>query len=396
MRKKRIGIYGGSFNPPHRGHILAAQQAVDLLELDRLLLVPAAVPPHKQIPVGTPAPETRLKLLQLSAAEIPCAQVCDLELQRGGTSYTADTIEQLSRIYADDTLILLMGTDMFLSFHQWYHPERICRHSAIAVMIRDGEVSQDILDEQKKRIESTFNGKVRFVHNEFIPISSTDIRRMLIFRCAQDYLLPDVYEEILCSGTYCTGVSYDRLPMEQLEAVVAQLLKANRVRHVLGCRDTAVELAIRYGADPVDAARAGILHDITKALRGQEQIHACRCYGIPLDVFALANPKTLHAKTGSYVARMIFKENPAVCSAIEWHTTGRAGMNTLEKILYIADYMEPSRDFPGVEELRELTRQSLDLAVLRGLEMTADMLRQQHKPIASESLEAAAWLREQM
>jgi nicotinate-nucleotide adenylyltransferase len=155
------------------------------------------------------------------------------------------------------------------------------------------------------------------------------------------------------------------------------LLNANRVAHVLGCRDTAVLMAKHWGADEVDAARAGILHDITKALDGPLQLTLCREYGTILDEFSHRYPKTLHALTGSMVAKKIFGENEQVVSAIEHHTTGRAGMTLLEKIIYVADYIEPNRTLPYVEQLRHLAYTDLDAAVRLGLEKTLEHLATQ-------------------
>ena len=182
------------------------------------------------------------------------------------------------------------------------------------------------------------------------------------------------------------------LPETALEQTVIGLLKPSRVAHVLGCRDTAVELAKRWGADPVDAARAALLHDVTKALDGPLQLTLCDAYGIILDNFSAHNPKTLHALTGSLVAERIFEENPAVVAAIRSHTTGKADMNVLEKIIYVADYMEPNRDFPGVEQLRHLAFTDLDGALKRGLEMTLAVLQQEGKEISPESRQALDYL----
>ena len=171
------------------------------------------------------------------------------------------------------------------------------------------------------------------------------------------------------------------------------LLKENRVAHVLGCRDTAIKLAEHWGADPIDAARAALLHDVTKALDGPLQLTLCRAYGTMLDDFSTQNPKTLHALTGSLVAKRIFGENDAVVSAIRSHTTGKANMNLLEKIIYVADYMEPNRSFEGVEVLRELAFRDIDGALCLGLETTVAMLREQGSEISRESIEALNWLK---
>jgi len=173
---------------------------------------------------------------------------------------------------------------------------------------------------------------------------------------------------------------------------VVRLLNPNRVAHVLGCRDTAVELAKYWGADMTDAARAGILHDITKALDGPLQLTLCEAYGKILSAFSRKYPKTLHALTGSLVAERLFGENEAVVSAICHHTTGKAGMNLLEKIIYVADYMEPCRNFPGVERLRELAFSDIDAALKLGLEMTLVHLANLGDEVSPESREALEYL----
>lgn len=195
-------------------------------------------------------------------------------------------------------------------------------------------------------------------------------------------------------STCCCNPNADlrHLPMEKLEETVVRLLKPGRVNHVLGCRDTAVALAKHWGADETDAARAGLLHDITKALGADAQLTLIGEYGIILDAFYRKNPKILHALTGSLVAEQLFGENKAVVQAIRHHTTGKADMNLLEKIIYVADYMEPNRNFPGVEKLRELAFSDLDEALKLGLTMTLDLLKQQGSEISPESREALAWL----
>ena len=232
------------------------------------------------------------------------------------------------------------------------------------------------------------------LENPVLEISSTQLRRMLVFACASPFLDKKVKDYILENRLYGTEKDYRQLPPEELERVVTSLIKPNRVAHVLGCRDTAVELAKRWGADETDAARAGLLHDITKALDGPLQLILCQEYGITLDDFSRAYPKTLHARTGAMVAQRIFGENPAVVAAIDSHTTGKAGLNILEKIIYVADYMEPNRNFPGVEDLRRAAFENIDRAMEMGLEMTIDLLRREGKAISKESREALADIKE--
>lgn len=389
---ERIGIYGGTFNPPHLGHIRAAEFAISALQLDKLLLIPDHVAPHKQMPGNTASPQQRFEMLCLASRHLPRCEVSDLELRREGPSYTWQTMLQLRRIYPEAELVLLMGTDMFLSFLNWREPQTILSCASLAVLYRGTPGERQQIDTQKQLLAQQGH-RVYLLENPVVDISSTQLRRMLAFDCAGDFLPTGVENYIRANALYDTGTSLNNLSLEQLEQAVLRLLAPERVRHVLGCRDAAVELARRWGADCVDAARAALLHDITKAMDGSLQLTLLRSYGIICDEFSKKYVKTLHALTGSLVAQRIFGENEAVVSAIASHTTGKPGMNTLEAIIYVADYMEPNRDFPGVERLRRLAQEDLYGALLLGLEMTMEHLTEQNAQPCPDSLDAIFWLR---
>ena len=390
---EKIGIYGGTFNPLHTGHLHAAKQAIETLELDKLILIPDRIAPHKEIPEGTATPEQRMEMLRIATKNEPKMEVSDIELKREGKSYSYLTVEQISRENPDAKLYLLMGTDMFTSFHTWMEPERITAKAALAVMYRGDKGEAEAIEEAKARMES-WGAEVVLVKNDVIAISSTQMRRLLAFQCAGPFLPEGVEDYIRAEGLYDSTAQWKNLPMDQLEAIVVRLLNPNRVAHVLGCRDTAAEMAKRWGVNEVDAARAGLLHDITKAIDGPLQLTLCGEYGTILSEFGQRHPKTLHALTGSLVADRIFGENEAVVSAICHHTTGKGDMTTLEKIIYVADYMEPCRNFPGVEKLRELAFSDLDGALRLGLEMTIENLISRKLEISPESREALDWLNE--
>ena len=388
---ERIGIYGGTFNPPHIGHIQAAKQAVTALGLSKLLVIPDRIAPHKEMPEGTPAPQQRLEMLRIAFRNCPQIEVSDMELRREGVSYTWETVTQLKEIYPDAQLVLCMGTDMFLSLHTWKNPRILLEHTVIGVFYRGNRNEIAKVEERKAEMEAQ-GALVELVENNVIDISSTQMRRLLAFRCAADFLPEGVLDYIREHRLYDTRTDWKNLPMDKLEQVVVSLLNPNRVAHVLGCRDTAVALARRWGADETDAARAGILHDITKAIDGPLQLTLCGTYGKILSDFSRKYPKTLHALTGSMVAERIFGENKAVVSAIEHHTTGKANMNLLETIIYVADYMEPNRDFPGVEELRRLAYADITAALKLGLHMTLDHLKRQGSEVSPETQETLQWL----
>lgn len=388
---ERIGIFGGTFNPVHIGHIQAAKQALTALHLDRVLLIPDHIAPHKELPTGSPTPQQRLDMLRIAVQDCPGLEISDIELRREGVSYTYLTIQELKQLYPHDQLVLLMGTDMFTSFDSWRNPEEILKNASLGVFCRGDKKEKQAIAAKKERMEA-MGAQVELAHNDVIAISSTQMRRLLAFRCAGSFLPEGVLEYIREYRLYNTRAQWKNLPMEALEPIVLSLLNPNRVAHVLGCRDTAVALAKRWGADETDAARAGILHDITKAIDGPLQLTLCEAYGKILDDFSRKYPKTLHALTGSLVAERIFGENKAVVDAIAYHTTGKADMNLLEMIIYVADYMEPNRDFPGVETLRQLAFSDIQAALRLGLEMTMEHLKEQGSEVSPASREALAWL----
>lgn len=389
---EKIGIFGGCFNPPHVGHIRAAEQAAKALGLDRVLLIPAYEVPHKDLNALSPTPDQRLQMLRLAVSGCPKLEVSDIELKRQGTSYTRDTLHLLKAQYPRAEFTLLLGSDVFRGFGSWKYADEIMKDAALGVLCRGGKREEALIAQAEEALK-TQGARIFHVDNPVTDISSTQLRRLLAFGCGDQFLCPQVADYIRSNGLYDTGANWKSLPMEQLEPIVVRLLNPNRVRHVLGCRDTCVELAKRWGADEIDAARAGILHDITKALDGPLQLTLCAAYGKILDDFSRKYPKTLHALTGSLVAERVFGENDRVVSAICSHTTGKANMNTLEKIVYVADYMEPNRDFPGVERLRELAYTDLTAALKLGLHMTLEHLARQGCEVSPQTGQALDYLK---
>lgn len=383
----RIGIFGGSFNPPHLGHMLAVREFQQELALDSVLMIPASIPPHKQLSSNSPDAQTRLELTRLAAQDLENTQVLDIELNRDGASYTAETLSELRKQYPTDELYLLMGTDMFFSFEKWYCPEKITEIATIAVAHRNAD-NPKALHDCVKRLQEKFGAKICLIANDYLPHSSTSVRALLAFDCADLYLAPQVMRYIRDKRLYYVGDKLKNLPFERLKEISLSLHKSNRLNHVVGCSDTAVELARIYGADETAARRAGILHDITKALNEEEQLHLCEKYDIILNQLERENPKLLHAKTGATIAREIFGESDAVYHAIYWHTTGRKNMSMLEKNIYLADYIEPNRDFPGVQELRRLAYENIDKALLMGLRMSVEQLTKRGMEIDPNSLAA--------
>ena len=391
----RSGIYGGTFNPPHQGHLTSARLAMEALKLDRLLFVPAAVPPHKELPEDSPSAEDRLKMLEIAVDGLLMpgrAEVCDLELHRQGKSYTSDTLEELHKKYPEDELYLLLGTDMFLSLDTWHDPENICGLAHIVAFVRSETDSVKKLELQQEKLQDRYRARAEVVElSQVVPVSSTQIREELKKGEAGTGLPPAVYGYILRRGLYGTHADLKNLTIPQLRACSYSMMKAKRIAHVGGVEEEAVRLARRWGADEELARRAGILHDCTKYYTLDEQLQICDRYGIVLDDLEKISVKLLHSKTGAALARHCFGQPDEVYDAIFWHTTGKPDMNLLEKVVYLADYIEPNRNFEGLEEIRKLSYEDLDAAMQLGLEMSVEDLNERGVPIHKNTQAALDW-----
>lgn len=387
----KIGIYGGTFDPPHLGHMESARAAMEALELDKLLFLPTWQPPHKPLAPNSAAPEDRLAMVRLMADGLgPKAEACDLEYERKGKSYTAQTLRLLREQYPEDELWLLMGSDMFLTLQEWREPEVILALAGVAAFARREEDAGEQLGLQAEKLRETYDARIRIlVLPEVREVSSTQIRKGENW----ENLPVQVLGYLLMHGLYGTDRDLKRLTDDELRACSLSMVKAKRIRHIMGTEEEAVRLARRWGADETAARRAGILHDCTKYWSVEEHLRCCEQYGMELDEMERHSEKLLHSKSGACIARHVFGEPEEVCSAICFHTTGRVNMTLLEKILYIADYMEPNRSFEGVEELRRLAYEDLDAAVLKGCEMSITDMEKRGYTIHPNTQQACDWLK---
>ncbi len=196
----RIGIIGGTFNPPHTGHINAARAAVKELSLSRLIFIPSYTPPHKQLAENSATPEQRLYMTRLAAEEL-AAEVSDMEISRGGTSYTVDTLRMLQEENPSDELWFIMGTDMFLTIERWREPEEIMRLARIAVAPRN-DADREALVRHAEYLKEKYGAEACVMKTAALEISSTEIRKARGEGNLSEYLPKAVYEYIKQNNLY--------------------------------------------------------------------------------------------------------------------------------------------------------------------------------------------------
>jgi nicotinate-nucleotide adenylyltransferase len=183
----RLGLLGGTFSPPHLGHLLCAQEAHAQLGLERVWLLPVASPPHKDI-AGDPGPEARLELCRLAVGDDDRLGVSDLEVRRGGPSYTADTLRELHARAPEDELTFIVGGDMALSLPTWREPEAVLELATVAVAQRSGAARQDIVD---RLAGIGAADRVAFFDMPRLDVSSSEVRARVADGRPIRYLVPD-------------------------------------------------------------------------------------------------------------------------------------------------------------------------------------------------------------
>src|SRR4051795_10628146 len=188
-----LGILGGTFNPPHIGHLVMVQEALDQLGLERVVLMPVAHPPHKEAPED-PGAAVRLDLCRLAVAGSPHVEVSDLEIKRGGASYTVDTLRALHEHVPEHELTFIVGGDMAHSLPAWREPEAVLDLARLAVAEREGVRREDVA----RRLEPLHGGdRVTFFDMPRIDVSSSDIRRRVAEGRPIRYLVPEAVAEAI-------------------------------------------------------------------------------------------------------------------------------------------------------------------------------------------------------
>ena len=383
---QKIALFGGAFDPIHNGHIRLALEFARRLGLDRVLLMPSYVPPHK-LRGDMAGPADRLHMCRLAAAEHPGLEVSDLEIARGGASFTADTLDTLRGQYPEAVWYLITGADMFLTLGSWWRFEDIAAGAVLCAAPRDAATLA-----QMRAYAAELAGAGARCILEDIPltdVSSTEIRRRVAEGKEIETLVPEnVAAYIREKGLYrekAEDKARDH-DAQYIEIIRGRLTPA-RFAHSLAVAERAEELARRWGADPAKARTAGILHDIFKDAAPVAQLQIFRDFAILLDTVERQVPKLWHARAGAvFIERVLGVGDPDILAAVRYHTTGRAEMSRLETVLYLADFTSSDRDYPDVDVLRRLSDEDLDRAMAYALSYTIRDLVEKNRAVHPDTL----------
>lgn len=371
----KTALFGGAFDPVHSEHVALVRAAISSLGLDRVIVMPSLLSPHKEN--AQTEGRRRLEMCKIAFRGIPEAEVSDFELKQGTTSYSYLTCRAFAERFPDDERFFLVGADMLESFSTWRYPEEILKNVTLVACGRGKELPKELHARFRERfsrdfIELDFSGG---------DVSSTKLRVALAFRKEVEVPLGGIDGVVL---SYIDSNGLYRYPEQEAGL---RLEKEERRAHSFRVALYACERARGLMIPERKALLAAMLHDCGKYV----SLTSPLLDGMPplKDV----PPPVVHQYAGAYLAERRFGiSDGEILDAIRYHTSGRAGMGELEKLIFLSDLLEEDRKFDGVEELRALFWRDLDACLERSLFEQMRYLRTTGKPIYALTEQAYRWI----
>lgn len=390
-KMKKVGIMGGTFDPIHISHLILGETAYEQFSLDKVLFLPAGNPPHKRNRKGGASDLERVEMVRRAIAGNSHFQLCLDEMDASDYSYTYRTLERMKAEHPDTEFYFIVGADSLFDFEKWKEPARICQTASILVAVRD-HVDDERLSRKMKELEEKLGGHFYRLYSTNLDISSKMIRDWIRRKKTVRYYVPEpvlayiadrhIYgmestlEETEGQGKEKIRQMSGQYDLKKIEEKLEKHLDEDRMRHTRGVMYTAASLAMVYGCSLEKAQVAGLLHDCAKCIPNKKKLKMCLENQIPMTEYEEANPFILHAKLGAFLARQKYGvDDEQILDAITWHTTGKPDMSLLDKIIYLADYIEPGRDKASrLPYIRKLAFQDLDECMYQVLKDTLEYL----------------------
>lgn len=365
---EKIGIFGGTFDPVHNQHVSLAKKAIEILGLDKLIIMPTFLPPHKSVLPTNSA--DRLNMLRLAFKNESKIEVSDYEILKGGTSYTYLTVEHFKSLY-DAELYFLVGEDMLINFKHWKFPERILKNVRLAVFGRDG-MSGDV-EKEREYFKKNFNSDFIWLNFSGLNLSSSKIRVYSSFGLDIVNMVPLCVKDYIEKNNLYSPDGYTEF--------VKKTLTKKRLIHTANVVLTALTKAKELGLDENKIKIATTLHDCAKYLKAEDFDE----FSVPSDM----PDAVVHAYLGAFVIEKVLKiTDTDIIDAVRYHTTGKPNMSTLSKLVFVADMIEEGRTYDGVDELREYFKGDFDTCFKKCLKEEVIHLKNRGGDIYYQTLDA--------
>ena len=370
----KICISGGTFDPIHNGHIEIAKIALSQFNLDKVIFMPTG---NSYMKSDVTPSIHRYNMLKLAIEGIDKFDISDLEIKRAGYTYTKDTVAYFKENYPDDELYFLIGTDTLFMLEKWYMPEYLFKNLIFIVAKRGDADSVAKAEELKEK----FNADIRFMHNDIIDISSTEIREEFDNKSYDEFnnrfFDKKVFEYIKENHLY------KEMNDAEMITLLSKELKESRLMHTFGVIDTATSLAKAYQSDIKKCERAALLHDCAKYMPLEEMIAICERNFVELNDLEKSKDSLLHAKAGACLAYEKYGiKDKEILDAIKYHTTGKPDMSLIEKIIFVSDFIEPGRTHSEkLPMYRMIAMADINLVCMNILKDTLDYLESLNEEI---------------
>ena len=417
----KLGLMGGTFDPIHNGHLRVAEEMREALDLDAVLFIPTGLPVFKRDQHVTEG-QVRFEQVRAAVADNPHFDVSPIEVQRQGDTFTVDTLRQLREHYPENVeFYFIVGSDSAATVGKWRDCAEIAKLAHLAVAVgRPGSADEG---ELRKAITAAAPFDFHLVRVSVLEISSTDIRNRLAEGKSVRYLMPPVIMRAIegssdpgpgesggenrncsCDSSQAAEQSlrndgcqeaiedvFSKAFYDARKAELEQRVSAKRFKHSLGVAETCAQLAEEYGVDVKKARLAGLLHDWDKGYDDEQARARVLELGMEgeIDPHVVADmPGTLHGITA---ARALGQEHPGipadVLQAISRHTTAAIDMSPLDMVLYIADAIEPNRQFGRIDELRaKVGKSTLEQLYFETYEYWVFLLFERRKPLHPDTI----------
>lgn len=336
-------LFGGSFDPIHRGHIAIAEQVFQFPEWSRVLFIPTSRNPLKG---GTPLVSNgeRLKMVQLAVQKDERFAVSDIELRNTGSSYTYDTVRKLQEegVLGEEPGILV-GDDVLSNLHRWYNAESLLASIRLVVALRS-KSTEEVLTTIAGNFGTSTASRIQFLRNSPIEVSSTEVRRRL--------MRGESYEEFL-DPSVTAFIKYHGLYSEiQLQKAIRKIEKANRrhlsekrLRHIERVREMGRRLAHRFGVSPVAVDLLAVAHDMDREIKPEKLLRLAK-KNLEVTDLEIGAPKLLHGPVAAWRLHEKYGiTDRTILQAVRHHTRGDSDLDEKGLILFISDYTETGRPY---------------------------------------------------
>lgn len=350
----KIGVFGGAFDPFHSEHRGIIESAHDCLSLDKIVILPSFLPPHKKNEISPY--QARRAMVEAGTEGLDYVVIDDIERERGVVNPTSVILPLIKQKYAPDEMFFIMGGDSITNFHKWIEPRKITDTATLAVAYREGcgEIDDDV-----ERVKKLFDAKVVILPFRGEKVSSSAIKASLELGFQPQGISEEVYKVIKHNRLYSRFADL----VEEVKSDIPE----RTFLHCASCAIYAEGFAGLLNLKYEDVFIAAFLHDCAKHLDFEME-------GVPKPV--------VHQFTGADRAKEKYGiEDETILDAIRYHTSGKPDMTKLGKLIYCADMLEMRRDYEGVDELRRIISEDFEKGFVACITRSYQHLLKQDRPI---------------